>query len=63
MEDDICVESSLIEESNKFIASQNIEWDMIKWGLVYKPLFLWLNLGVAKAKLEFYERKYSHDPK
>jgi GR25 family glycosyltransferase involved in LPS biosynthesis len=35
------------------------DWDIIQWGYNINPLFVWLDLEISKAKLEFYDRRFS----
>jgi hypothetical protein len=37
------------------------QWDMVQWGANFHPLFMWLDFEFSKAKLEFYDRRFSGD--
>ena len=54
-EDDVLSSYKFLEESAKIIAELPRDWDLIQWGYNYYPSFLWLDCGIAKAKLESYD--------
>ena len=54
-EDDVLSSCKFLEESAKIISELPRDWDLIQWGYNYNPSFLWLDCGIAKAKLESYD--------
>ncbi|UCI29384.1 glycosyltransferase family 25 protein [Mesorhizobium sp. B4-1-4] len=58
-EDDVRSSFDFLTESSRIISSAPAGWDMIKWGFLFDPLFLWLDFNFSKAKLEFYDHRYS----
>ncbi|MBM2714229.1 glycosyltransferase family 25 protein [Mesorhizobium caraganae] len=58
-EDDVRSSFDFLTESARILSSAPADWDMIKWGFLFDPLFLWLDFSFSKAKLEFYDRRYS----
>ncbi|MBZ9747557.1 glycosyltransferase family 25 protein [Mesorhizobium sp. CO1-1-7] len=56
-EDDVYCSADFISRSNELLSGAPAGWDLIKWGFNFDPLFLWLDLDFAKAKLEFYARQ------
>nr|WP_244662018.1 glycosyltransferase family 25 protein [Mesorhizobium huakuii] len=61
-EDDVRASFRFVEESANILSQAPESWDLIQWGYIYDPLFLWVNLGFSKAKLEFYDRRYNNKP-
>ncbi|MFB9983930.1 glycosyltransferase family 25 protein [Mesorhizobium kowhaii] len=61
-EDDVYSSFDFLEESNRILSMAPANWDMVKWGFNFDPLFLWLDFDFSKAKLEFYERKHKQVP-
>jgi GR25 family glycosyltransferase involved in LPS biosynthesis len=53
-EDDIVVSLHFEERAREILAAVPADWDFIQWGLIFNPLFVWVNLGVSKARLEPY---------
>ncbi|CDX40913.1 putative glycosyl transferase [Mesorhizobium plurifarium] len=61
-EDDIYVSLDFSKEFSTLTSIAGQSWDLIKWGFIFDPLFVWLDFGFSKAKLEFYERRANQDP-
>jgi GR25 family glycosyltransferase involved in LPS biosynthesis len=61
-EDDVYSSFNFLEESNRVLSKAPEDWDLVKWGFNFDPLFLWLNFDFSKAKLEFYDRQYKQAP-
>ncbi|AZO02026.1 MAG: glycosyltransferase [Mesorhizobium sp.] len=59
-EDDVRASFRFIEESAEIMSRAPTGWDMIQWGYIIDPSFLWLDFGLSKAKLEFYDRRYTN---
>ncbi|TPL07075.1 glycosyltransferase [Mesorhizobium sp. B2-4-14] len=59
-EDDVRSSFRFVEESTSIMSQAPADWDMIQWGYVFNPLFLWLDFGFSKAKIEFYDRRYTN---
>ncbi|QKC85269.1 glycosyltransferase family 25 protein [Mesorhizobium sp. NZP2077] len=57
-EDDVRTSFRFTEESANIVSQAPADWDLIQWGYIFDPLFLWLDFGFSKAKLEFYDRRY-----
>ncbi|UCI09541.1 glycosyltransferase family 25 protein [Mesorhizobium sp. B1-1-8] len=62
-EDDVYASVDFFRESALLTSKAPADWDLIKWGFIFDPLFLWLDMGFSKAKLEFYERQASKHPR
>ncbi|UCI19167.1 glycosyltransferase family 25 protein [Mesorhizobium sp. B2-1-8] len=58
-EDDVRSSFDFLPESARILSNAPADWEMIKWGFLFDPLFLWLDFSFSKAKLEFYDRRYS----
>jgi GR25 family glycosyltransferase involved in LPS biosynthesis/2-polyprenyl-3-methyl-5-hydroxy-6-metoxy-1,4-benzoquinol methylase len=58
-EDDVVCAPTFGERAAEVVAQIPAEWDIILWGFNYDPLFVWLDLGFSRAKLEFYNRIWS----
>jgi GR25 family glycosyltransferase involved in LPS biosynthesis/glycosyltransferase involved in cell wall biosynthesis len=58
-EDDIVVSHQFEKRARQVLSVVPDDWDIIQWGYVFNPSFIWVDLGVSKAKLEGYgERNY-----
>ena len=61
-EDDIVVSLHFEARAREVLAVVPADWDFIQWGYIFNPLFLWVDLGVSKARLECYgKRNYGVD--
>jgi GR25 family glycosyltransferase involved in LPS biosynthesis len=60
-EDDVICSLHFETESATFASALGEEWDFILWGYVFDPLYMWVDLGFSKAKLEFYDRRVHRD--
>ncbi|QPC91649.1 glycosyltransferase family 25 protein [Mesorhizobium sp. INR15] len=60
-EDDVRSSLRFMEESATILSQAPRDWDMILWGYIFDPLFLWLDLGFSKAKIDFYDRRYKNN--
>ncbi|MGX5805674.1 glycosyltransferase family 25 protein [Bradyrhizobium sp. Arg314] len=61
-EDDVYASLDFFKERDLLMSNATPDWDVIKWGFIFDPLFLWLDFGFSKAKLEFYERSANRYP-
>ncbi|WP_338699206.1 glycosyltransferase [Bradyrhizobium sp. 26S5] len=55
-EDDAVSHPAFDEHRSAVLAQLPADWDVILWGYVYDPLFLWIDLGFSAAELRFYDR-------
>lgn len=53
-EDDTVYSKHFYRSTEEIFRSLAGEWDYIHWGFDYEKCFIWVNLGFAKAKLQFY---------
>jgi GR25 family glycosyltransferase involved in LPS biosynthesis/glycosyltransferase involved in cell wall biosynthesis len=60
-EDDAVCSINFLEESARIRSMMSDEWDIIHWGGTFHPLFMWLDFGFAKAKMQFYDRSFETD--
>ena len=58
MEDDVICSQTFRSESAQIVSRLPEEWDIILWGYNFYPLFMWLDIGVSKVKLESYDRRF-----
>jgi len=61
LEDDALLCEKFNEWTTDILKSLPRDWDFIQWGYVYDPLYVWVDLGFSKAKIEFYDRKNAED--
>ncbi|KAA3441965.1 hypothetical protein C7I87_32755 [Mesorhizobium sp. SARCC-RB16n] len=61
-EDDVRSSFRFMEESADILSQAPADWDLIQWGYIFDPLFLWLDFGFSKAKLEFYDCRHKNKP-
>ncbi|TPJ75281.1 glycosyltransferase [Mesorhizobium sp. B2-5-13] len=59
-EDDVRSSFRFMEESADILSQAPADWDMIQWGWIFDPSFIWLDFGFSKAKLDFYDRRYTN---
>jgi GR25 family glycosyltransferase involved in LPS biosynthesis len=59
MEDDVICSFNFQTQLERITATLPQNWDLIHWGYLYDPAYMWLDLGFSKAKLEFYGRRFS----
>jgi hypothetical protein len=59
LEDDTIATYRFQEKATQIISALPGDWDFIQWGYIFDPLFVWINLGISKAKLEFYDCRFS----
>ncbi len=57
-EDDVICSRNFQEESARVVSLLPTDWDIILWGYCFHPLFMWLDLGFSKAKLQSYDRRF-----
>ncbi|HEY1383746.1 MAG TPA: FkbM family methyltransferase [Dongiaceae bacterium] len=57
-EDDVVCSFDFHAEAGRIQEELPSDWDIVQWGFTFSPLFAWLDLGVAHAKLEFYNRRF-----
>ncbi|MFO1061421.1 MAG: glycosyltransferase family 2 protein [Dongiaceae bacterium] len=60
-EDDALATLGFDEKSRAVLATLPQDWDVIHWGYHYRPLYLWVDLEFAKAKLECYAPRFFGD--
>lgn len=56
-EDDVVASSCFVETSNRITDTLPADWDIIQWGYLFNPLFVWVDLGISKARLHCYGPK------
>jgi GR25 family glycosyltransferase involved in LPS biosynthesis len=56
-EDDIAVSHHFEVAAGQVLATLPSDWDIVQWGCVFNPLFLWVDLGISKARLHCYGAK------
>jgi GR25 family glycosyltransferase involved in LPS biosynthesis len=56
-EDDVVTSSCFFETSNRITNALPADWDIIQWGYLFNPLFVWVDLGISKARLHCYGPK------
>ena len=56
-EDDIIVSHQFEKRAQEVLKVLPNDWDIIKWGYCFNPLYLWIDLGISKARLERYGAK------
>jgi len=56
-EDDIIVSQQFEKRAREVLSVVPRDWDIILWGFIFDPLYVWLDLGVSKATLRPYEGK------
>ena len=61
LEDDTICSLKFREESLRVALSLPADWDIIQWGYIFDPLFLWVDYGFSKANLRFYDNRVSGD--
>lgn len=59
-EDDVRSSFRFMEESANILSQAPADWDIIQWGWIFDPSFVWLDFGFTKAKLDFYDRRYTN---
>ncbi|RWB67974.1 glycosyltransferase family 25 protein [Mesorhizobium sp.] len=59
-EDDVRASYRFMEESADILSRAPAGWDLIQWGYIIDPSFIWLDFGLTNAKLEFYDRRYAN---
>lgn len=57
-EDDVICSSDFYQASESILVRLPADWDIVQWGYNHDPLFVWVDFGFSKAKLEFYDRRY-----
>jgi GR25 family glycosyltransferase involved in LPS biosynthesis len=60
-EDDVICSYNFLDESARVLSNLPADWDIIQWGFVFDPTFLWVDFGFSKAELRFYDRRFSRD--
>jgi GR25 family glycosyltransferase involved in LPS biosynthesis len=53
-EDDVVVSLHFEARAREILAAVPADWDFIQWGVTFDPLFVWVDLGVSKARLHPY---------
>ena len=56
-EDDIIVSHQFEKRAQEVLKVLPDDWDIIEWGYCFNPLYLWVDLGISKARLECYGAK------
>ncbi len=62
-EDDVICSFNFEKELAKLVSCMPADWDIILWGYVFDPLYIWVDLGFSKSKMEFYENRVRRDLK
>jgi exopolysaccharide biosynthesis predicted pyruvyltransferase EpsI/glycosyltransferase involved in cell wall biosynthesis/GR25 family glycosyltransferase involved in LPS biosynthesis len=60
-EDDVVCSLDFESETQRITACLPTDWDIVLWGYIFNPSFVWLDYGFSKAKLEFYDRRVARD--
>ncbi len=60
-EDDTVCSLNFAGESARVLSVLPADWELINWGCVYDPLFMWLDFGYLKANLRFYDRRFHNE--
>jgi GR25 family glycosyltransferase involved in LPS biosynthesis len=60
-EDDVIFAEKFQEQSATILRGLPQDWGMIQWGYDFSPKFIWLDFGVVKAKLDFYDLQSIND--
>ncbi|WP_461357404.1 glycosyltransferase family 25 protein [Bradyrhizobium sp. USDA 4454] len=55
-EDDALSHPAFDEHRLAVLAQLPDDWDIVLWGFIYDPLFLWIDLGFSASELRFYNR-------
>jgi GR25 family glycosyltransferase involved in LPS biosynthesis len=53
-EDDIVVSHQFEEKARGVLSHVPEDWDIVQWGCLLMPLFVWVDLGTCKARLQGY---------
>jgi GR25 family glycosyltransferase involved in LPS biosynthesis len=53
-EDDIVVSHHFERKAGEVLSSVPEDWDIVQWGCLLMPLFVWVDLGTCKARLQGY---------
>ena len=56
-EDDIIVSQQFAKRAREVLSVLPTDWDIILWGYIFNPLFVWVDLGVSKGTIRHYEGK------
>jgi GR25 family glycosyltransferase involved in LPS biosynthesis len=56
-EDDVVASHRFIETSHRIMNALPADWGIVQWGYVFNPLFVWVDLGISKARLHCYGPK------
>ena len=48
------------ERANALMERLPHDWDIVLWGFDHAPRFVWVDFGFSKAKLEFYDVRWSN---
>lgn len=54
-EDDTVCSFNFFREASRILSGLPEDWDIVQWGYIFDPLFVWVNFGLSKAKLQFYD--------
>jgi GR25 family glycosyltransferase involved in LPS biosynthesis/glycosyltransferase involved in cell wall biosynthesis len=60
-EDDAVSSINFAEGAALALALVPQDWDLIHWGCVFDPLFVWLDFDYVRATLHFYDRRFRDD--
>jgi GR25 family glycosyltransferase involved in LPS biosynthesis/glycosyltransferase involved in cell wall biosynthesis len=61
-EDDVIVARDFTSRTARIFATLPADWDVIQWGFIFKPSYTWVNFGLLKAELRYYDNRISADP-
>jgi GR25 family glycosyltransferase involved in LPS biosynthesis len=56
-EDDIIVSQQFEKKAREVLSILPGDWDIVLWGYIFNPLFVWVDLGVSKGTIRHYEGK------
>ena len=57
LEDDTICHPAFHDHAAAVMAQLPEDWDIVLWGYVYDPLFVWVDLGFSKAEMRLYDPK------
>ena len=57
LEDDAHTHPEFMCYATKIAKGLPDDWDIVLWGYVYNPLFMWMDMGFANATMEFYDAR------
>ncbi len=61
-EDDVVTSRAFIQQTRDVVALLPHNWDLIQWGYIFNPLFVWVDVGISKARLHCYGAQLYSSP-